>query len=225
MAVETKRPMKSPRGRDTRTLILDVAERLFAERGYFGVSVRDITQECGTRLASVNYYFESKEALLKQVILRRSAEVNEERRVRLELLMDIGGSRYEMIERIVDAFTRPLFDRAIESGDGWDDYVRLIAQINSQRFWASTLMAPYFDSIAVKFCDALRTISPSSTEYAVLLAYQFMAGTILSVLAQNGRIDVLSNGTYSSKDLHDIYPDLKLFLSGGISTTLGSEKN
>ena len=33
----------SSAGQKTRDLILDTAERLFAERGFFGVSVRDIT--------------------------------------------------------------------------------------------------------------------------------------------------------------------------------------
>ena len=41
--------------------ILDAAESLFADRGYFGVSVREITDAASTRLAAVNYHFGTKE--------------------------------------------------------------------------------------------------------------------------------------------------------------------
>lgn len=44
--------------RSTRDLILDAAEGLFAERGYAGVSMRDITAEAGLgNQASLYHHF------------------------------------------------------------------------------------------------------------------------------------------------------------------------
>ncbi len=57
----------------TRERLLDTAERLFAERGFAGTSVRDITDTAGANLGAVNYYFQSKENLYLQVFRRRSA--------------------------------------------------------------------------------------------------------------------------------------------------------
>src|SRR3569832_1151294 len=48
----------------TKAAVLSVAERLFALNGFRNVSVRDITAEAGVNLASVNYHFGSKDALL-----------------------------------------------------------------------------------------------------------------------------------------------------------------
>jgi DNA-binding transcriptional regulator YbjK len=45
--------MASP---DTRTQILDAAERLFAEHGFRGTSVRAITDLAGANLAAVGYH-------------------------------------------------------------------------------------------------------------------------------------------------------------------------
>ncbi|MHC4998559.1 MAG: TetR/AcrR family transcriptional regulator, partial [Planctomycetota bacterium] len=42
---------------DVRNRILDVAEALFCERGFEGVSVRELTAAAGCNLAAVNYYF------------------------------------------------------------------------------------------------------------------------------------------------------------------------
>jgi AcrR family transcriptional regulator len=61
----------------TKERILDTAERLFAERGYSATSLRAIIAEADVNLASVHYHFDSKEALLEAVFLRRALPANE----------------------------------------------------------------------------------------------------------------------------------------------------
>ena len=56
---------------DTRTRLLDAAERLFAERTYSETSLRAITTAAGANLAAVNYHFGSKERLFRAVFHRR----------------------------------------------------------------------------------------------------------------------------------------------------------
>lgn len=53
---------------DTRQRILDAARDLFAERGYRGTTVRDITTTAKANIAAVGYYFESKERLYEAVL-------------------------------------------------------------------------------------------------------------------------------------------------------------
>jgi AcrR family transcriptional regulator len=64
---------------DTKEIILDTAERLFAERSFASVSLREITAEAGVNLAAVNYHFGSKDALLLAVFKRRAVDLNRER--------------------------------------------------------------------------------------------------------------------------------------------------
>jgi AcrR family transcriptional regulator len=47
--------------------LLDAAEGLFCERGFKGTSIRDIAAAAGCNIASVNYYFGSKEKLYEEV--------------------------------------------------------------------------------------------------------------------------------------------------------------
>ena len=58
---------------ETKTRILDAAERLFAQDGIKATSLRAITEAAAANLAAVNYHFGSKEALVHAVYGRRSA--------------------------------------------------------------------------------------------------------------------------------------------------------
>lgn len=54
----------------TRDRILDVAERLFAQKGLAGTAVRDIARAAGLTAPSLYNYFEGKQALYEAVIAR-----------------------------------------------------------------------------------------------------------------------------------------------------------
>ena len=74
-----------PRTRDGRERLLDTAERLFAERGISGVSLREITEAAGQRNASVvQYHFGSRGGLVAAVVQRRMATVDAARSARLD---------------------------------------------------------------------------------------------------------------------------------------------
>jgi AcrR family transcriptional regulator len=55
----------------TRERLLDEAERLFAEKGFHAVSVREITSAAGAHLSAVNYHFGSKKGLYLEVFRSR----------------------------------------------------------------------------------------------------------------------------------------------------------
>lgn len=52
----------------TRNHILEVASRLFFEKGFDGVSVRGLMKQVGADPGGFYYYFESKEALWEEVL-------------------------------------------------------------------------------------------------------------------------------------------------------------
>ena len=52
---------------DKQIQIIETAEALFADRGYDGISVRDIADEAGVNVAMISYYFGSKEKLMEAI--------------------------------------------------------------------------------------------------------------------------------------------------------------
>ena len=62
---------------DTRRRIIDAAARLFAERGFKKVTVRDICRMAGANLAAVNYHFRDKAGLYREVLEHAIAVMRE----------------------------------------------------------------------------------------------------------------------------------------------------
>lgn len=61
--------------------ILKAAERLFAARGFDGASVRDITTAAGVNLATITYYFGSKEGFLAALFIHHISVMGMHNRV------------------------------------------------------------------------------------------------------------------------------------------------
>ena len=62
---------QSSQAENAKERLLETAERLFAEKGYNDVSIRDITQTAECNVAAVNYYFGNKENLYYDVFRKR----------------------------------------------------------------------------------------------------------------------------------------------------------
>ena len=70
MAQDKSEPRRGGREQTT-AAILDAAERLFAERGFTAVTVRDIAAEAGVSHALVHRYLGSKEQVYRAMLSRR----------------------------------------------------------------------------------------------------------------------------------------------------------
>lgn len=87
--------------------ILDVAEELFASRGFEGTSVRDIAQKAGMNVAMISYYFGSKEKLLQNLILNRTESTS---MVLVGLSQNKQMDPWEKIDRVIDYYVDKLLD-------------------------------------------------------------------------------------------------------------------
>ena len=90
----------------TRSAILAAAERLYADRGFGDVTLRDIVAEANVNLAAVNYHFGSKDELIAELFVTRSLATNRERLNELKAAEEKGGGRAS-IEAILHALVGP----------------------------------------------------------------------------------------------------------------------
>ena len=178
---------------DTKERILDAAEQLFGDFGFSATSLRDITAEAGVNLASVNYHFGSKEALLAEVFERRFAPVNERR---LELLGKVETSTEqgrEQVERIIRAFVSPPFEMLAEYGNGGRKFLRLAGRAHAESDEIRSVLLKTLEPVVARFTTALQRalpdVEPNEVGWRILFVVGSMAHTMMwggFVLAQPG---------------------------------------
>jgi AcrR family transcriptional regulator len=216
VVVRRKKPAKRKTGtKPGKERILDAAERLFARHGFYGVSVRDITEEAGVDVALVSYHFGGKRELFTAVFQRRAELLNPERLAMLEEVRRAALPGVPTLEDIVNAFTYPLLERSARGGPGWKSYFALVAQVNNSPEWAPVLMTQHFDPLVEKFIAVLREALPGCSAREVYWGYQFLTGALTLTFAETGRIDTLSGGLCKSSDLDSVHERLAPYVAAG----------
>ncbi|KAA1189687.1 TetR/AcrR family transcriptional regulator [Pseudohalioglobus sediminis] len=212
---------KTPSAKSER--ILDVAEELFALRGYDGVTLRQIANGAGVDVALASYHFGKKIDLFNAVFQRRAVELNESRLSALRACQDSSGKAGPSVEQIIEAFLRPL-EIAQETGDkGWTNYLALIAYINNSPYWGKRMMSKLFDKLVLEFIDALRKALPDARDEDLFWCYHNLSGALTLTLAQTGRIDTLSGGSCRSSDFRAAYDHMIPFTAAGFRQVCGGQ--
>jgi len=106
-------PVKSVKSR-----LLDAAEELFCERGFKGTSIRDIAASAGCNIASVNYYFGSKEGLYEEVWHRHLIPMRDARIESINKVMSQTGScpdLEDLLRSFADTFVGSMVDTSKSS--------------------------------------------------------------------------------------------------------------
>jgi AcrR family transcriptional regulator len=202
--------------RTTKDKLMDAAEKLFARRGFHGVSLRDITREAGVDLALVNYHFGTKKKLLAEVIERRGLLLNAERRRLLAELKLNSAPPAPDTEAILGAFLNPILDRLAHGGTGWHSYFALLAYVNNSPEWGCTMISKAFDLMVREFVEALLASMPGSAPEDVYWGYNFLTGALTLSLAETGRLDQLSGGLCRSNDVAALRTRLLPYVSAGL---------
>jgi AcrR family transcriptional regulator len=98
-------------GKLTRERVLDVAERLFAQKGFHCTSTRTLAREAQVNLAAIHYHFGSKETLLEKVIERRLCPLNHLCMERLTAVREtaVREGRRPKANDVLRAFIEPTF--------------------------------------------------------------------------------------------------------------------
>lgn len=206
-----------------KVLILDAAEALFAQHGFDGVTLRQITKKAGVDLALANYHFGPKRDLFNAVLERRAEFLNEARHTALdECLRAAHGN--PTVEAIIDAYLRPLGEIQSSADDGWRHYLALIAYVNNSHEYGKKFMTQFFNPLVRRFIDALRQALPHADEQAIYWSYHYLSGALTLTFADTGRLDILSGGIASSSDFKTGYAHMIPFIASGIRAICAPEE-
>ncbi len=172
----------------TKDRILDAAERLFGERGFPSTSLRDITAEAGVNVASVNYHFGSKEALLAAVLERRFRPINQERLALLDMVDARSAGGPPPVEDVVRAFLAPPYERQREwSRDAQGSFLRLVGRLHSEpNEVLRPILLEQFEEVRERFHAALQRALPDHSDMSWRML--FMIGSMAFTMTWGPRL-------------------------------------
>lgn len=199
---------------DRRQAILLAAERLFAERGYHAVSIREIADAAGVPSALVGYYFGPKDALFHAIFEHWNGTI--ERRLQaLQLAKQAPPA--QRLDAIMRAFIEPVL--ALRASAEGESYALLVARELAHREpQADRALREFFDPLAEAFIDALHGALPHAGRGDVAWCYQFALGALLHHLTDD-RVERLSHGQNRAND-PAAAARLLAFVVGGIRAAL-----
>ena len=190
-------------GRGPKTRLLEAAEKLFAEHGFDGVSVRDITKEASANVAAVNYHFGSRDGLVKAVISKYIAPIHEERFLRLEEVEKKHGDTPVPVEELLEAFVGPLLEQVRKSEKSGRLFGKILGRIFSVPGSTSHDVDSGFDSLMVKFARALVKSVPHLSLDDAIWRLNLSTGVMTHVLVQAEVPERSLRGYDSTEDMVD----------------------
>lgn len=206
---------------DTRSRILDAAERLFMEHGFEATTLRTITAAAAVNLAAVNYHFGSKEALIQEVFRRRLALLNGRLIAALDRLEAEAGKEPVRPSQIVEAFFGEALGMAADCREGGRIFMRLLGRTFTEpnEFVRAFLAREYAEPVA-RYKAALFRALPDTPREEIVWRLHFMLGAMSYAVSGADAINLLGEGRLDDTDPAVLQARLMSFLLGGLRAPL-----
>ncbi len=181
--------------------MLDAAERLFAARGFHGVSLREITGSAQANLAAVNYHFDDKETLYREVILRRIRPLNRHRLTLLDEACALTDALPPPLEKIIRILAQPLFDLHRSPGAGGRAFVQILARaLTDPHAITHPIFTEEYTPALTRFGQLIRRQAPQLSPEEFLWRFSFMVGALHHTLATLHQMTILTRGICRNDD-------------------------
>jgi AcrR family transcriptional regulator len=154
----------------TRERIMKAAERLFAESGYDGTSIRAIVAKAKVNQAAINYHFDGKDGLYREVLRNAFRGLTENQLSHAEELKSM--SPAEALSQFVRRQLQPLLGR--------DEYSRHMRIFNWETVQPTAVFRNLVAEEAAPFlglaADLVRRFLPDADERTITVAAVWLLG-------------------------------------------------
>ena len=169
----------------TKERILDAAETLFAQYGFGGTSLRQVTSQADVNIAAVNYHFGSKENLVNEVFRRRMDEMSGQRLARLRAAIEADAAD---LEGILAAFVEPPLAMA-QDRHGGGAFIRVIARAYAEKNDSlRRFLSEQYGHVLREFAKAIAGCMPGLSKEELYWRLDFLAGSLTYAMADFGMI-------------------------------------
>jgi AcrR family transcriptional regulator len=172
----------SLRGDATRDQIKLAARRLFALRGIHGVTTREIVAATGQKNSgSLHYYFRTKEALVRELIVDGARLIDQRRNAALDAAEAVGGPH--TLREVLEILVWPSTNLGEAEGEE-DSYIRFISNLGLQeRALLTEVLAGQWNSGYQRCLDHIRRLACDVPEGILRQRLVFMSLALRAIMA------------------------------------------
>lgn len=205
-----------------RDRILDVAEKTIAEYGYEGVSMRDIVNRAKVNLATVYYYFDSKDGLLNAALERRFGSIYKEQKDNLRVIQE--SPEKFTLEQILEALLLPPLKAAENSPSKAQIIRKLIGRIifEHNKTCQETLKRRYKD-LREGYLSLIHRAVPHLKESDLQWRLEFIFGAQSFLLINPQKLEYMSNRVCNPSDTKTALKQMICFFAAGLRAPSVSE--
>lgn len=177
--------MAKPAHFSTKDRILGAAEELFAQHGFAGTSLRQVTSQADVNIAAVNYHFGSKENLVNEVFRRRMDEMTG---ARLSQLERARAEHPGELRPVLAALVEPALALAQDRQNG-GAFVRVIARAYAEKNDnLRKFLSDHYGHVLRAFGKAIGECVPGLSKEELYWRLDFLAGSLTYAMADFGLI-------------------------------------
>jgi AcrR family transcriptional regulator len=187
----------------TRTAILAAAERLYAERGFGDVTLRDIVAEANVNLAAVNYHFGSKDELIAELFVTRSLALNRQRLAELKAAEEEGGGRAP-IDAVLRALVGPTLRGCLGPDNQRSTAARFMIRVSIESVPPIRRIRNREIDHLRKFVAAMRRSLPGQSDVELYWGLHFALAMAQQTVRDSERLTKLSEGKCDVDDVEGI---------------------
>jgi AcrR family transcriptional regulator len=184
----------------TRAAILRAAERLYADRGFADVTLRDIVAAADVNLAAVNYHFGSKDELIAELFVTRSLATNRERLNELKAAETAGGGRAP-IDAVLAALVGPTLRGCLGPDKQRSDAARFMIRASIESVPPIRKIKNREIDHLRRFAAAMRRSLPDHADVDLYWGLHFALAMAHQTIRDSERLSKLSEGVC---DLNDV---------------------
>jgi AcrR family transcriptional regulator len=204
----------------TKDKILNAAKNLFAEHGFNGTSLREITGLAEVNLAAVNYHFGSKKELIKAVMSRYMEELSPKLESALCFLCEADNK--PSLQDVFSAFVAPLLALSDFRENGTSNFLQLLGRgyTDSQGFlrWFLTTQYP---NVFAHFTQAVHKAYPELTAEEMFWRLHFTMGTIVFTMSSSeALIDIAQNDFDNKLDIEGVINKVIPYVAAGVAAPI-----
>ncbi len=206
--------------------ILDAAENAFATYGFEGASLRTMVLAAKVNLATVYYYFGSKEGLMEAVLKRRFDPLRQEHLERMNALEQQADGQPIAVEKILEAMLLPPLRLAAMAATKNPEVRRLIGRIVLEpNAKAQAFLKHQYQDVRGRFREALGRSLPAMPLPELLWRLEFIWGAMAYILCNPGNIKEKTDGLCDPLDTGLLLDQMIRFFALGFGVASPSRSN